>query len=505
MPPPLRSAPPRSSVRFHGVPRKSAGARGAFFPASARGAGRPGENTARRASPFVPSRVVFLALCLFALSGCAGRFLPEDSAPRAQPRLAHMRDVNDLRNFPQDLTVYAKALGERKTLLPEAEQTRQAVRFERIFFGPWKRDMAPAPLADLASRFGNGPKGFAENAQKWSKQDWEMLRANADLASYPSLGRPGITLRRTLMRELPTARARMAEARPAGPDNPFDMFQYSALPLGTPLYIAHRSADEGWYFVQTPVASGWISAADAAPVDAAFAEAYRSGRYAAIIRDDVPASSKAGSSGKVHVGEIYPLRAAGSKKLTLLIPVRNTRGEAAPAEAEFSSAQARPWPLPLNPAWMAAVGNQMMGQPYGWGGLYDGRDCSSSLRDLFTPFGIWLPRNSAAQARVGHYASLDGLEPSEKERVIAARAAPFMSLMWMRGHIMLYLGQYKNRSAVFHNVWGLRVREDGNDDARHVIGRGVVSSLRPGLELPMLKEGTMLSERLLGIATLPPK
>ena len=38
---------------------------------------------------------------------------------------------------------------------------------------------------------------------------------------------------------------------------------------------------------------------------------------------------------------------------------------------------------------------------YGWGGLYGQRDCSSMLRDLYAPFGIWLPRNSSRQAKIG--------------------------------------------------------------------------------------------------------
>ena len=40
-------------------------------------------------------------------------------------------------------------------------------------------------------------------------------------------------------------------------------------------------------------------------------------------------------------------------------------------------------------------------QPYGYGGLYDNRDCSAMTRDLFAPFGLYLPRNSSEQARGG--------------------------------------------------------------------------------------------------------
>jgi hypothetical protein len=258
-----------------------------------------------------------------------------------------------------------------------------------------------------------------------------------------------------------------------------------------------------WYFVESPVASGWAPAEDVALADAAFMEQYRNGRYAAIIRDDLPVVTEAGVIGRTHVGAVYPLHKESRRKVTVLAPVRGAQGQAAIAAVEFTADQARVKPLPLNPAWLARVGNQMMGQPYGWGGLYEGRDCSSTVRDVFVPFGIWLPRNSAAQGRSGSFIPLEGLDGADKERLIKASGVPFMSLLWMRGHIMLYLGQYRDEIVAFHNIWGLRVVEEGDDNARHVLGRAVASSLRLGQELPALKHGATLIDRLKGMATLP--
>jgi hypothetical protein len=281
------------------------------------------------------------------------------------------------------------------------------------------------------------------------------------------------------------------------------MFQYSSLFLGTPLYAAHLSADGLWRFVESPVASGWTPAEDVAPVDAAFMEQYRNGRYAAIIRDDLPLVTQAGVIGHTHIGAVYPLHGESARGATVLAPVRGPRGQAAIVTASFNPDQARAKPLPLTPAWLARIGNQMMGQPYGWGGLYAWRDCSSTMRDLFAPFGIWLPRNSAAQGRSGSLVPLAGLDGADKERLIRTAGVPFMSLLWMRGHIMLYLGQYRNESVVFHNIWGLRIAVEEDDDTRHVLGRAVASSLRIGRELPALKEGATLLDRLSGMTTLP--
>jgi hypothetical protein len=280
------------------------------------------------------------------------------------------------------------------------------------------------------------------------------------------------------------------------------MFQYSSLFLGTPLYASHISVDGLWCFVESPIASGWIPAEDVALADAAFMEQYRNGRYVAIIRDDLPLAVNSGVVGRTHVGAVYPLHKESSRGVQVLAPTRGAQGQAVIATAVFSPDQAKVKPLPLTPAWLARVGNQMMGQPYGWGGLYEWRDCSSTMRDMFAPFGIWLPRNSAAQGRSGSVTPLAGLDEANKARLIQASGVPFMSLLWMRGHIMLYLGQYRDESVVFHNIWGLRVVEEG-DDARHVLGRAVVSGLRLGRELPALKDGVTLMDRLGAMVTLP--
>jgi len=255
--------------------------------------------------------------------------------------------------------------------------------------------------------------------------------------------------------------------------------------------------------VESPIASGWVPTEDVALVDAAFTAQYRNGRYAAIIRDDLPLATEAGVIGHTHIGAVYPLHKEDSRGVSVLVPVRGSQRQAAIATVAFGADQARVKPLPLNPGWLARMGNQMMGQPYGWGGLYAWRDCSSTMRDMFAPFGIWLPRNSAAQGRSGSVLSLEGLDGADKERLIVASGVPFMSLLWMRGHIMLYLGQYRNESVVFHNIWGLRVVEGGDDDARHVLGRAVVSGLRIGRELSALKHGATLLDRLRAIVTLP--
>ena len=133
--------------------------------------------------------------------------------------------------------------------------------------------------------------------------------------------------------------------------------------------------------------------------------------------------------------------------------------------------------------------------------MFGDRDCSALTRELFTPFGIWLPRNSVAQARTGAVNMLEGMTTEEKEEQILRNGVPFLSLVGMRGHIMLYVGKYNGRPAIFHNVWGVRTVEGSDTDGRFVIGRAVVTSITPGAELKNLYRTTTFADRLRTLST----
>ncbi|MDD4701855.1 MAG: SH3 domain-containing protein, partial [Desulfovibrio sp.] len=320
------------------------------------------------------------------------------------------------------------------------------------------------------------------------------------------------------LREMPTHLTRFSEPTPDPRANPFDYFQYSLLPLGTPVLIAHTSADGRWHFVECPIAGGWVDAEDLALVDDSFIALYRNASFAAVVHDNVRLTSQNGASAatgdqRVSIGTILPALAGGSlgtsimpgganaQPVTLLAPVKDSRGMARTAPFAVSSSDVVARPLPLTPGNVATVGNVMMGQLYGWGGMFGERDCSALTRDLLTPFGIWLPRNSVAQARTGAVNSLEGMTPKEKEDTIMRNGVPFLSLVGMRGHIMLYVGKYNNRPAIFHNVWGVRTVEGNDDNARLVIGRAVVTSVTPGKELKNLYRGTTFVDRLRTLST----
>lgn len=347
-------------------------------------------------------------------------------------------------------------------------------------------------------------RGYKNGASLWTQDEWDKIRANANLPAFPSRAQKAITLRATDLREAPTHEPRFTEPTPNVRENPFDYFQYSRLPIGTPVLVAHTSLDGRWSYIECPVAGGWVDAADLAFVDDAFASLWQKGEFGAFIRDSVKLSGVGpnGGDGKGGIGATLPLKSQSAREYRVLVPVRDPSGFANSAEVGVprDSLVKRPWPL--TPANVAKVGNVLRGQPYGWGGMLGERDCSSMIRDIFVPFGLWLPRNSAAQAKRGAVISLAGLTPAEKASVILNRGVPFLSLLGMKGHITLYIGHWERKPVIFHNVWGLRIVKDGDDNERLVIGRAVITSITPGMELENLYRPVTFVDRLRSLTIL---
>ena len=432
------------------------------------------------------TRLACLVLCLV-LAGCAGK-------PAQPPVYTGRCEIADLRLFPQDLTAYVKKDASSPILSP-AEQNAALEEFRSTLFGAWHMKKPSISRRDASLMLNRKARGWKNGSVRWQDREWKAMRSNARMQTYPNINRPGIVVTSTDLREMPTHLPRFTEPTPDPEENPFDYFQYSRLPVGLPVLLCHRSADKRWYYVETSIACGWVDAKDVAPVTQTFMESWEASPLAAIVQEH----TVLGATGRVaDIGVILP--AAGVN--AVMVPVKDKSGLAVAMRANVAPGAVEAMPLPMTEANVARLGNAMVGQKYGWGGMLDLRDCSAMTRDLMAPFGIWLPRNSLSQARSGRRIMLDGMSIKEKEKAILRDGVPFLTLVWLRGHIMLYVGPYKGRPAIFHNVWGVRTVEGASDNERFVIGRAVVSSITPGSELRNLYRTTTFGDRVNSITVL---
>jgi len=257
------------------------------------------------------------------------------------------------------------------------------------------------------------------------------------------------------------------------------------VPANTPIFVCHVSADKSWALVETSFTFGWIPADDFARVDTGFIKTWETGRYAVIIRDQTSILDDGGSFIlQSSLGHIFPLISERAGSLEVLTAVADRNNNAVIKHGYVSPELSAVKPLPFSSANTIRIANELIGEPYGWGGLYGNRDCSAMTRDFFSPFGIWLPRHSEDQVKeVGRYVSLQGLDPEQKEKIIIEKGVPYLSLLWRKGHVMLYIGQHEGRALIFHNLWGIKTKDVTGKEGRKIIGQAVITTLRPGAEL----------------------
>jgi hypothetical protein len=473
-----------------------------------------------------------LAAALLALGGCAPVARPQ--APPKQPVVSVAEpEPRDLRDIPQDVTALlarspATADLDAPLLTPQA-QAQFLERFRAAHFGPWGQ--TNATFGPASALWGLGMLGsnghYGENLRPLGPGFKAEMEALCQPDAYPSLARPAIATANTSLRVLPTLRPGFLKPTRPGEGFPFDYWQNSGVWAGTPLLVTHLSADGAWALVEARNAGGWVRVADIAYVDAAFMARWESLPLLAVTREHTPVATpvagqesgpgrntvqntvrNAGPGGTFlfhgRIGMVLPLLAEDASGYTALAPARGANGLAEITLVRIPRTAAAAMPLAATPRTLGQLADQMLGQPYGWGGYYENRDCSALLLDLLAPLGVFLPRNSGQQARSGEFVSFEGLSAPEKEALVLARGVPLLTLLYKRGHIMLYLGQYQGRAVMLHDIWGLKTLDARGVEGRLVLGRAVVTTLAPGRELPDVARAGTLLESLSGMTLLAP-
>ncbi len=386
-------------------------------------------------------------------------------------------NVLELNIIPQDLDYFLNE-NSNKALLSMADIEDMYSRFLTNLYAPWENTRVKMNTKQLEKLFSQ-EMGYAENNLPWNIEKWALMQENADIQHFPNTKKKGITISTTNVRQLPTNSPRFANPLSQGDAYPFDLFQYSALPIGQPLSIIHTSLDNMWHYVETTQVSGWVLASTVAFVDNKFINAWKKAPLYAFTKENVSLVYKDNFISLASIGTVLPIARTWGKKPLVYVPIRNADEENAKMLAvEVFSENIEKLPREITAEKIAYLGNQIMGQAYGWGGLNGNRDCSAFMRDVFLSFGIWLPRNSLAQGKVGYVTDLKDLEVNEKKEAILENAIPFLTFIYMPGHIGLYVGEFENEPVILHNVWGVRAKKN----ERIVIGRTVISTLEPAKE-----------------------
>lgn len=392
--------------------------------------------------------------------------------------------VADMRDFPQKPAFYASQVKP----FSKQKQDKLDKAYNKKYFKPWQLSRLDIPKEDFAweIRFITKKPIYREKGSVIKASTYNKWIANANYENINTKNYKAITIRRTNVKALPTSSAYYRDPAETGEGFPFDYNQNSALHINIPLLISHFSKDKRWAFVQASYSFGWIKVEDLALVSKPFIKTFQNGRYAMSIKDNLRLFDGKKDVSLVKLGALFPI---AKDEKHYLVASRDKKGRAHIEKVIATSPKIiAKKPLPFTPTNVAMIAKEFYGEPYGWGGSYECRDCSATTRDFLGPFGIFLRRNSSKQAQDGKTISIKGLKKDIKKKEIIANAEPFRSLLYVPGHIVLYLGQYKGEPVIMHTYWGIRK----NNRTKLITGRTIITSTEPGKERKDIREKSKL-------------
>lgn len=431
-------------------------------------------------------KLTLSALLLFSSSHLQADYILKASK-RSKSKIDYMPKaiVADMKNIPQDPAYYAKQINT----FSKSKQKELDKEYNKKYFKPWHISSLDLPKEDFGweIRFIRKKPIYRVKGALIKPSVYEKWIDNANYENIDTKKYKGITTKRTNVKALPTSSPFFRDPRQTGEGFPFDYNQNSALHINVPLYISHFSKDKRWVFVRASYSFGWIKVSDIALVGPKFMKKFENGRYAVVIKDNMRLyDEKKRAISLVKLGALFPIAKNGKK---YLVARRNSKGHARIHKVKVENPKhIAKKPLAFTPRNVAIIAREFYGEPYGWGGSYECRDCSATTRDFLGPFGIFLRRNSSKQAKDGTFINIKGLKKSLKKQVILNQAEPFRSLLYVPGHIVLYLGEHKGEPIVMHTYWGIRK----NDRTKLITGRTIITTTEPGKERFDVREKSKL-------------
>ncbi len=425
-------------------------------------------------------RIYILIILIFLFSGCTYK----------------NTKIADLETYSQNPEEYTANINQT---IPNQEFLSK--EYLKRFFIPWNQEKLSISKKD--AQWGNSYKNrkiYLENHNLASKEWFEEVISNTNFDDYNQILQKAIIVKNTNVRVLPTNSKLFYNPNVAGEGFPFDYNQNSSIKINTPILISHYSKDKAWAYVQSHFVSGWIRMDNIAFVDNDFINRFQSNSFVVSIKEHFPLLENNLFLEYIKVGTFFP-----TIENKIYVSKKNLEGKAVLKEVDIDETYVSSFPITFNKTNLTSLSNQFLGELYGWGGLLEHRDCSSFTQDFFAPFGLYLNRNSKAQRSGYKYIDIYNLSDEKKKKYIIENGIPFLTLIYLRGHIMLYIGQKDGNPLVMHNMWGVRTWKNPFQEGRNVVGKTVITSLEPGIELENANFSQTILKKVHGLVFLNEK
>ncbi len=319
---------------------------------------------------------------------------------------------------------------------------------------------------------------YSSNFQKIPSSWFKKQTHNSNFKKYNTLMKNAITVNNSNLRVFPSDDTIFYNFKDNASALAFDYNQASSIKINTPIVISHLSKDKAWAYAQTAYTSGWLKMKDLAYVSAKLIKIFKTKDYFIATKDNFAVYKHNMFIENVKIGTIFPYK-RGKKSDEFFIVRKHGSLKGLISYIHISKDNVKKAPIAFNTSNLTSLTNELINEPYGWGGTFHARDCSELTRDFLSPFGIYLDRNSRSQSKNGKYLSMEKLNNEEKKAFLIKNGIPFLTLLYKQGHIMLYIGHKNNEPIIFHNLWSIVGQDKDGLKNKNIIGKAVISSLEP--------------------------
>jgi len=275
-----------------------------------------------------------------------------------------------------------------------------------------------------------------------------------------------LVLKRSILRTFPTYDAVYSE----GKDKDLDRFQESGVFPGEAIAVLHYSVDKEWAFVRSYNYLAWMPTKDFAIGNKSEIANFKKQKDfivvtgAKIFTSFVPNMPKS-SNIQLDMGTKLPLvkrtqyshQINGQNPYTSFVvqlPTKNSQNK-----LEFVAALI-PRTQDVHRGYLAYTKQNLieqsfkfLGERYGWGHSYNGRDCTGFIGEIYKSFGLLMPRNSGQQGRSRYGINFrfdSNMEGSSKLKFL--KSMQIGDLIYISGHVMMFLGTDEGRAFIIHDV-----------------------------------------------------
>ena len=212
----------------------------------------------------------------------------------------------------------------------------------------------------------------------------------------------------------------------------------TGLYVGMPIVILKEK--NNWYQIQTYFYEGWIEKENIVMTSDEEYNNFQNPNQFIIITDSFYDTNGI----KLDMSSKLPYLGVKDDKYKALLPIKDDNGKYQTIEILIPRSSAHIGYLDYTKDNLIIQAFKYLNIPYGWGDVNDGIDCSSFIANIYRTFGLYIPRNSSQQNDT-YFNQLNIVGSKNKTNEI--KKYP-LSILCMKGHTMLYLGEIDNKQYI---------------------------------------------------------